>query len=220
MIIVVLALALALCAGAVWADPLPSFGHDNTNFATASGAYSASNYVYDWGTYTWEVGTETPIGGDGFTVTADIEMWMSMAFSATDIYFHIGQDTGGASMDADVPGWLSSNNGQYLFVTKKNSQPTEDNITQLAFKNDIGHRSGQTANPIPIEWWISDNSGWHQMTYSTGGNNSQVYGVQWLLDGGSTGTHNFTIKCRIKPDRFQPDGYYEMDPVLVASPAV
>ncbi len=221
-IALLVAVLLALAVGAAWADPAPlGFGHDNTNWSSATGEYTGSNFVYDWGDYAWVPGAETP-GGDGFTVTADIEMWMNLYFGATDIYFHIGRDTLGAPMDQDINGWLASNNGMYLFVSKgvAPQQPSQDAISQLVFQNDIGHRAGQTADPIPVEWWISDSTGWHQMTYSTGGNNGQLYGVQWLLDGGSRGLHNFTIRCRISPDRFQPDGYYAMDPVLVASPEV
>jgi len=214
-------LALVLSAGVLYADPAAGWGQDNTNWSQATGSYDASNFVYDWSIYEWLQGVDNPVGGGGFTVKADIEMWMNMHFDATDIYFHIGRDPGdNPTLQRDVAGWLTSNNGQWLFVSKPDFQPDEAEITELVFMNDIGHRQGQTADPIPVNWLLNDGSGFAAGTYSTGGNNGNLYGVTWLLNGGSRGLHNFTIRCEISPDRYQPDGYYEMDPVLVCSPEV
>lgn len=215
--------ALALTAGAAAADPAADWGQDNTNWSSATGTYTASNFVYDWSEYTWEEGIEDPVDGGNFTVRADIEMWMNLAFDATDIYFHIGQDPGtDPTQTQDVTGWLSSNNGQYLFVSKEGGLPSEEAVSTLVFQNDIGHREGQTAPDIPVTWSLDDGSesGFVEGTYSTGGNAGQLYGFSWLLDDGAVGLHDFTIRCEIVPDRYQPDGYYEMDPVLVASPTL
>lgn len=222
-------LALALVASAVLAagehntgpNGIPGWGQNNTSFSAASGASSITNAVYDWDTLSWQLGTATP--DQAFTVEADVEMWMSMGFNATDIYFHIGNDLGdNPKMSQSVNGWLNSNNGQYLFVTKPAGvNVTESAMTTLTFKNDIGARDGQTANPIPVGWYITDNSGQEKaMEFSTGGNGGQEVGMMSLLDNGSRGLHNFSIRCEISPDRYQPDGHYEMDPILAASPAL
>jgi len=163
-----------------------------------------------------------------FTVTADVEMWCDMYFDATDIYFHIGKDLGpDPKISATVNGWLNSNNGQWLFVSKPSFQPTPVGITTLQFKNNIfGGQSpnNQPPNPnapaIPIKWYLTDSGAEREGVYSTGGNNSQLYGVTWLLDQGLAGYHPFNIRCEIRPDRYQPDGDYEMDPILVSSPVL
>ncbi len=220
LMLLTLVAVFALSAGAAFGDPAAGWGKDNTNSSSASGAYTASNYVYDWSTYSWGLGDET--GTDGFAVTADIEMWLDMAFSATTIYFHIGRDPGPSpTFHQDVSGWLASNNGQHLFVSKPpDFLPEEAEITKLVFKNDIGHRDGQTADDIDVNWLLDDGGGFVAGTYSDAGNNGQLSGVQWKLNGGAAGLHNFTIRCEITPDQYQPDGFYEMDPVLVASPAL
>jgi hypothetical protein len=217
-LLIVVALALSLSVAS--ADPTAGWGKDNTNFSSATGAYTATNFVYDWSTYTWMLGAET--GVEGFAVTADIEMWLNMNFDATSIYFHIGQDPGASpTFSQDVTGSLSSNNGQHLFVSKPpDFLVTEAEITKLIFKNDIGHRDGQTASDIPVTWLLDDGSGFVAGTYSDAGNNGLLSGVQWLLNGGTVGLHDFTIRCTITPEQYQPDGFYEMDPVLVASPAI
>lgn len=217
-------LALTLFTGTVFAaggyhnPKIPAWGGDNTNWASATGGSTEVNYVYDPATYSWEMGTST--GQVGFTVEADVEMWMNMVFNADDIYFHIGGDTGGAPLSQSVNGWIQTNNGQYLFVSKPDPQPSEDDITKLVFKNNIfgGSSPTPTATPIPVSWFITDNSGEHPMVYSTGGNNGQLYGATWLLNNGAIGLMPFSIRCQILPERYQPDGHYEMDPVIAVSP--
>jgi len=226
ILILAIAALLMVSAGAVLADPTPNgWGHDNTISSSASGTYTASNFVYDPGTYSWEQGVDDPVDGGGFTVKCDIEMWLNMKFNAKDIYFHIGRDPGAnPTLQQDVTGWLSSNNGQWLFVSKPTFKPLTDDITKLTFDHNIfgGASPGPTppVAAISVEWWLADLGASRKGTYSTGGNNGNLYGVTWLLDNGATGTHNFTITCKIKPDQYQPDGQYTMDPVLVASPEV
>ncbi len=65
-------------------------------------------WIYRPSDYTWQHGTE--VGKSYMTVTADIEMYMSMSLDATDIYFHIADD--GQEFTALLDGELCSNNGQ------------------------------------------------------------------------------------------------------------
>ncbi len=227
----ILALVILACS-ATMADPAGGWGKFNDVKTVVSGGYTAAGYVYDpnGGLGIWREGLDSGI--DGFTVTADIEMWMSMAFYANDIYFHIGKDLGAnPKVSAFAGGYLSSNNGQWLFVSKPDAKPLEDDITKLYFQHNIfgGSSPGPgslpvplpPAPPIPVAWFLKDNSGIERAgAYETGGNGGQLWGVAWLLDDGTAGMHNFTIRCEISPDRYQPDGYYEMDPVLVSSPVI
>lgn len=217
----ILALVVLACSASMAATgPAAGWGWFNDVRVVVDGGYSANGYVYRMPGNSWEMGTATGI--DGFNVTADVEMWMNMAFNANDIYFHIGKDLGAnPKVSASVTGWLQSNNGQHLFVSKPDANPTLDDISKLEFQVDV---LGRTSPPmpavtaIPAKWYLTDTGGEREGTYSQGGNAGQLHGVSWLLDGGSTGFHSFTIRCEISPDRYQPDGHYEMDPILVASP--
>jgi len=202
--------------------PAGGWGQFNSVATAISGSYGSYGYVYDpnGGQGIWRGGTD--VGGpDGFTVTADIEMWMSMYFNATDIYFHLGQDLGPTpSVSASVAGWLSSNNGMYLFVTKAAGVVDEHAITTLEYKTDMFGRTSPAGTDIPVKWWITDSSGEHRMNWSPDGNGGLLQGMDWLLDAGSTGTHSFNIRCEINPEQYQMDGHYEMDPVLACSPVL
>ncbi len=56
--------------------------------------------------------------------------------------------------------------------------------------------------------------------YSQGGNAGQLQGVTWLLANGVQCCHPFTIKVVIKPAFHQPDGRYEMDPLVTVAPVL
>lgn len=185
--------------------------------------YQASGYIYEPSTYEWVGGTET--GKAYFTVTCDIEMYMSMHFDATDIYFHIADDR--TAMSAYVNGWIASNNGQWLFVS---SELDEKHLDKLFFIEDIfgRDRAWHTTNgrpipaDIPVSWWLKDetDADYRIGTYSQGGNNGNLWGVTWLIANGQPCTHTFTIRIDIAPAFHQPDGRYEMDPLVTAAPVL
>jgi hypothetical protein len=186
--------------------------------------YSTTGNIYNPSNYTWNFGTET--GKSYMTVTADIEMYMSMTLAATDIYFHIADD--GTQFEALVHGTLCSNNGQWLFVSSENDNK---DLTKLFFVQDIFGRtaawfaSNQPQNvpsPIPVEWYLKDeqDNDFRLGEYSAGGNNGQLHGVTWLLANGEACCHPFDIKVVIKPAFHQADGRYEMDPLVCVSPVL
>ena len=185
--------------------------------------YDATGYIYDPSSYSWEHGTET--GKSYMTVTADIEMYMDMHLDATDIYFHIADD--GTQYSAVIHGELCSNNGQWLFVS---SELDTKDLTKLVFMEDIFGRdrqwytnNGRTLpNDIPVEWWLKDecDTDWREGAYSQGGNAGQLWGVTWLLCNGEQCCHPFRIKVIIKPEFHQPDGRYEMDPLVTVAPVM
>lgn len=193
------------------------------NFVEYQSPYSATGYIYDPSTYSWEHGTET--GKSYMTVTADIEMYMSMNLDATDIYFHIADD--GQEFEATVHGELCSNNGQWLFVS---SELNTKDLTKLFFVQDIFGRTAAwytangrpVPNPIPVEWYLKDecDADFRLGQYSQGGNAGQLWGVTWLLCNGVQCCHPFDIKIIIRPEFHQPDGRYEMDPLVTVAPVL
>lgn len=219
------ALALGTSAFAQLAAPPGGWAQDRNSYATASGESWTYGALYDAdfagpgkGAF---INPSSTYGQDGFTVTADVEMWMSMYTAATNIYFHIGGDLGdNPSLTQTVNGWLSSNNGQYIFVTKPSGQVSEGDIQLLKFKHDVRDRTDPSFGgpDIPVVWTATDSTGTIPLTYSDKGNGGQLTGMTWLLNGGDTGYHWFKINCTITPQRYQKDGHYEMDPLLVATP--
>ncbi len=193
------------------------------NSVSYQSPYSADGWIYDPSSYSWEHGTES--GKSYMTVTADIEMYMSMELDATDIYFHIADD--GTEFEALVHGELCSNNGQYLFVS---SELDTKDLTKLFFVQDIfgRTRAWYTANgrpmpnDIPVEWYLKDecDADFRLGTYSQGGNAGQLYGITWLLCNGLQCCHPFDIKIIIRPEFHQPDGRYEMDPLVTVAPVL
>lgn len=200
--------------------PVGGWGKSTSVTATATGTYTMQGAIYDPnnGQGIWKSGTET--GSDGFVVTADIEMWCSIYFAATDINFHIGQDLGDSpKVSAVIPGALNSNHGMWLFVTKKDQTPSSIDMSTLKFKNNVAGTDTPSVIPdIPVYWYLTDKAGEHDMNYSGDGNGGTLKGFSYRLDGGVNGYHDFQIRCEIRPNRWQQDGHYEMDPVLVGSP--
>ncbi|MBD3288686.1 hypothetical protein GF337_07790 [candidate division KSB1 bacterium] len=198
-----------------WGDP--------TTYVDYANPYEATGYIYHPSTYTWEDGSET---NDGLiTITCDIEMYMSMHLDATDVYFHIADDR--TTMNAYINGWLASNNGQWLFVSSDQGNKDLDNLTFIEdiFGRDVAwHTANSRTVPsdIPIEWYLKEptDADWRPGTPSTSGNNDQLWGYTWLLANGEPCTHHFTIKIKIMPAFHQPDGRYEMDPLVTVAPTL
>jgi hypothetical protein len=222
-VVLLLAFSVALLAQTGATPPWPYAWGQAGNSVSYQSAYSATGWIYDPATYTWEHGTEA--GKSYMTVTADIEMYMSMNLDATDIYFHIAND--GLQFEAVVHGELCSNNGQWLFVS---SELDTKDLTKLFFVQDIFGRdeawyvaNGRPVpNPIPVEWWLKDelDADFRLGTYSQGGNAGQLWGVTWLLANGTQCCHPFDIKVIINPEFHQPDGRYEMDPLVTVAPVL
>lgn len=209
--------------------PDNGFGYDNTNSVSKAGSWSTSSAVYRVPAYAWFGGTG---GGEapGFTVTADVEMWMNMSLDATALYYHIGRDPGAnPTMTSTIYGALASNNGQWLFITKPGGHATAAQLGVLDYTNDMfgdgptSTRALQNPRTIPVSWSVvSTTTGSDvpaaDLAWSNGGNAGALSGLTWLADGGTTGLHTFKINCTIAPDRYQQDGHYEMDPIVVTTP--
>ncbi|MBN1466943.1 hypothetical protein JXA02_14410 [candidate division KSB1 bacterium] len=223
LMLFVLVFAVALYAQT---GPTPPWAYNwgrAGNFVAYQSPYTATGWIYDPSTYSWEHGTES--GKSYMTVTADIEMYMSMNLSATDIYFHIADD--GTEFEAIVTGQVCSNNGQWLFVS---SELDTKDLTKLDFVQDIwGYTKqyyidhGKTVpNSIPVQWWLKDecDTDFRLGQFSQGGNNGNLWGVTWLLCNGLQCCHPFQIKVIIKPEFHQPDGRYEMDPLVTVAPVI
>src|SRR4030042_4797891 len=184
-----------------------------TTYVQYANPYDATGYVYDPVTYSWVGGTST--GTDLITITCDIEMYMDMHLDASDVYFHIADDR--TSMNADIAGYVASNNGQWLFVSSDLGAKDLNNLEYVVdeFGRDLAYMitKGYTTT-IPVEWylWEPGAPDWRPGIASTGGNNNQLWGYTWLLSNGEPCTHQFTIRIKIKPEFHQPDGRYEMDP--------
>jgi len=219
----ILMLATACLAQTGPTTPWPFIWGTQGSFVQKASSHTEEGYIYDPNTFSWEHGTET--GKSWFTVTADIEMYLSMNFEATDIYFHIDDDR--TEMEALVTGTLCSNNGQHLFVS---SELDTKDLTKLFFVEDIFGRDVQwyqdngrdVPNPIPVEWYLKDelDSEYRLGQYSQGGNAGKLWGVQWLIADGLPCCHDFTIKVVIYPEFHQPDGRYEMDPLVTVAPVL
>lgn len=225
----VLALGASAFAQLVPGAPANGWGKDISNYAVATGGpWALNNVVYVVPAYGW---SSDPSGGSefpGFTVTADIEMWASFALTNQAIYFHIGQNPGAnPSMTASIGGSMVSNHGQWLTITTPGNKPTKAKLDNLEWVNnpqgqtrDAGNQpsAGIPAN-IPVTWAVvSGTSGPQALAYSGGGNDDKLWGYAWLADGGTAGAHSFAISCTITPAQYQPDGHYQMDPIIVASP--
>ncbi|KAA3613835.1 MAG: hypothetical protein DWQ05_16300 [Calditrichaeota bacterium] len=194
---------------------------NTTSYVDYMNPYDAQGYVYDYSTYQWVGGTET---NDGLiTITCDIEMYMSMHLDATDVYFHIADDR--TAMAAYINGWLASNNGQWLFVSSDLGNKDLDNLEYVVdgFGRDLAYMTGKGyTTTIPVEWLLKEpgDVDWRPGIASIDGNSGNLHGYTWLLSDGEPCTHPFTIKILIKPEFHQPDGRYEMDPLLTCSPAL
>lgn len=233
-----IAVALALSTSMAWAvvsspdglvgatagtSPNPDYvptvgGHDYSNYwVETSGGGSTGISIYDGDDYVW-LPTPNPDTGN-IAVKALIEMWCQEYLSANSVVFH--QAGPGVSQSVTLTGWLKSNNGQYWGVSKGTWGETDQaDADNLYFVEDVLRRTTTPNTPtIPISWELDDGSGFVAGTWS-GGNNQQDWGYWWLLDGGATGNIPFSLKITITPDEYQDDGIYELDPSLVATPAL
>jgi len=183
--------------------------------------YTATGYIYDPSTYSWVCGTST--GTDLITITCDIEMYMSMNLEGSDVYFHIADDR--QYMEALINGSLSSNNGQHLFVSDDLGNKDLDQLEYVVdeFGRDIAYMNSKGYDTtIPVEWYLKEplDPAYRPGQWSEGGNNGQLHGYQWLLSNGDPCTHPFIIKIVIRPGFHQPDGRYEMDPLVTCAPVL
>jgi len=234
MLAVILVVALTFSAGIAWAeqevdDGLINRGHfDEIHYGPGGesicktwvelkggGSWSG---IYDYDDYKWIC-----IKGDpeieNITIVCDIEMYCSEELDANKVYFHIADNT--QEMKAVINGKLCSNNGQWVGLLFPPGKGPE-NPPKLVFREDGFGRTfdENKPDPIPVEFWFKDcyNSEWREGKWDYG--NQTQWGIWWLVNNGEPCCCNFSILIKIKPKHHQPDGRYELDPILTAAPVL
>lgn len=195
-----------------------------TTYVSYRGAWSGSG-VYDYDDYKW-IGTIADQAS--LKVICDIEMWASMSVSASEVYFHLGNENA-HSMVAYISGSLASNNGQWIGLTKDAWGPNDQaKADALTFVEDgfgrtkdwfVAYQPTNVPPDIPLAYAMTEDGGttWVPGGWS-GGNNSQDWGYWWLLNNGEEGAKSFVWRLTISPKAYQEDGRYYLDPDIVAIP--
>jgi len=193
-------------------------------YISYKGAWSF-NGIYDYDDYVWFGGT-----GDedaGLKVIADVEMWCSETLSATEVYFHLGNENAHA-MNAYISGTLQSNNGQWVGLTnEKWGSGDKADADKLAFLEDgfgrtkAWFQANQPSNvptDIPLAYAFSSDGGatWGTPGWS-GGNNNQDWGY-WSPGALPAGASSFWWRLTINPKPYQEDGRYYLDPSFTTMP--
>jgi len=246
LMLLALVAVFALSAGAVLADVGVEDGlinpgadtdlwpHPNTHsggtvcetFVETSGGSTWSG-IYDYDDYRWicETGSDQPL-----MITCDIEMYCSVDLDATDVYFHIADNT--TYLDTILNGTISTNSGQYLgiVVASKTSEPTPPPPALMFIADGWGrdrdwheaNRPDEIITDIPVSLlfrWQKNDSSWTDWDAGDWGygNNGQDF-AWWWAPITEPCTRPFEIKVDIEPAVHQADGHYDLDPAIVAAP--
>ncbi|HUT73937.1 MAG TPA: hypothetical protein VM221_03765 [Armatimonadota bacterium] len=213
------------------------------NYYTAvSGSGYVFGGVYDYDDYIWMQCFGTPEGDMNIQVIADVEMWEFLTLGASTVYFHQGQPGDGLTIptnpdtpvpqSADIPGTLSSNNGQFCGLVKNTWTSTDKaKADGLVFLEDgwgrnrawhVTNRPNDIWQDIPIAYSLDDNNtGTFVPGAWSGGNNSQDWGYWWLVNNGDACVNRpYTFRLTITPLPLQTDGRYYLDPTWATMPAL
>jgi hypothetical protein len=256
--------ALALSAGAAYATVGQPDGYINgmtggtgyfaedhspngccDNFVEKSNPMSSGLVIFDYDDNTWVVCGETFWEEQtDISVVLDIEMYCRETLEATDIYFHVGDGEAVTQMSTTVNGSISTNNGQYLGLTKVGWTSTDGptalggsgRCEQLAFVTDGFGRDKawfetnqpqNTPNDIPLTIEFSDDGGttWRKIYGTTAGPNDGwsdgtggLWGYWWLVANGEPCTHDYQFRFTADLVEHEHDGRYELDPLFVVEP--
>jgi hypothetical protein len=208
------------------------------------------NWKYQYGGGTWSgvygggpTGTGTgggwiEAGADGdpvIDIEADIEMYYTETFSDNKIYFHLGNiyTADAAAKTAYVNGSFTSNNGMWIGISFEGANKDETNMEKdsggnytgrvlngMVGSRDVMGRSISTES-FDVFFALHDGTGWTAPgSYGDGASGTVTDALWWLVNGGAAGTYNVTWKVVIEPDTHQPDGNYNLDPAIVATPVL
>jgi hypothetical protein len=213
------------------------------NFVEVSGAYEFNGgnvAIFDYDDNTWvNCGENFVAENQPLEVICDIEMYVREHIDGTKIYFHIGDGEYVDTMSATVGGWFSSNNGQYIGLSKTVEpwgaldgptyyDPTYTNkAAELKFQTDgLGRTAAKTPIPLVIEFSDDGGANWRKIVNSPtsqdtwSGGTGGLWGYYWLVANGDPCYHPFAFRFTIDPIYHQPDGRYHLDPVVVVAPAL
>lgn len=173
--------------------------------------------------------TMSDVGDQQIQIWCDIEMYLQTHTENNKIYFHRATADAGEQV-AYVQGWFTSNNGQYIGIE---SPVGNCDVTELKGTKDILGRDVTTVTgyaPILVDYTLADQGagfvpGTHSGTYRVRdtygeGDQGSVTALWWLINSGGRGTQYYEWKITINPPSSQPDGHYELDPVVTAKPAL
>lgn len=218
-------------------------GPSGINAAGVNTAADANytNWKYQYGAGTWG-GVYTAQGwvtdpaatsGDmSLDVEADIEMYVSQTISFNKVYFHIGNPFTATTADktAYVNGSMVCNNGQYIGISFLGTGKTLANFEKInnAF---TGRIIGGMVSDRDV-WRTQNNAfdvrillGYNGATqvpdaYGDGAHNTVHDTLWWLVNGGAPGSYSYAWQIELLCDATQPDGDYQLDPVVVAAPVL
>lgn len=207
-------------------------------FADPDNSWLNWKYQYGGGSWSGVYGDsgwieESTSGDSVIDIECDIEMYYSESFSNNKIYFHLGNLYTATSTDktAYVAGTFTSNNGMYIGICFTGTGKDETNMegdgsggyTGRVFDAMVGtvdvlgrDISGES---FDCEFLLDWGTGWNPpVTYGDGASGTIHDTLWWLVGSGAPGTYNVTWRVRMLPETNQPDGNYNLDPVVVAAP--
>ena len=200
---------------------------NSTNWKYQYGGTATWSGVYSWDSSAWVETTST--GDENLDVECDIEMYCSTSITDAKVYFHFGNIYNLTSNDkkATVSGTMTANNGQWIGISFAGS--TKDagdfNLTTGVITDamigtvDCGGRdiSGEA---FDIKLLMDDGfSGYvPAQSYGDGAHSSITDTLWWLVNGGAPGSYSVSWLIELLPATHQPDGNYNLDPTIVASP--
>lgn len=223
-------------------------GADGYALINASGQGPANadwtNWKYQYGGGTWsgvyggapEGGwiQESKTGDSVLDVEADIEMYYSEEFSNNKIYFHLGNIYTATVADktAYVNGRFTSNNGMYIGICfdgtgkgeadmlKDGGNYTGEVQDAMVGTIDVLGRSIST-EAFNVLFLLDAGAGWTTpVAYGEGASGTITDTLWWLVNGGAAGSYNVTWLVRMLPAVNQPDGNYNLEPVVVVAPTL
>ena len=242
-LLIVVALALVLSAGAAYAstpqeDGLAGWPSEG-NAPGLIGDYQ-TNWTQVGGNQSWHgwwdnddgrwVPTTGAGGDDGLMVTAYVELYASQT-QMTEAVFHWGalpfppqSAVLAGTIVQNHPCWVGIRKDGWVEADKttkgSNLYFQEDAMGGTTAKPDPGFDGGtlgDNTDPIPVTFEVNVDGGSYFAMDWTGGVGSANWG--WYTPGRmAVGTHNYNFKITATPDQYQPDGVYELDPQIIVVP--